>query len=460
MDGRILKRQKGQKGLYIATFGCQMNEYDSKRMEELLYPQYVRVDTPKDADLILINTCSIREKAEHKVYSLAGRFRKLKEKRPELIIGIGGCVAQQEGERLLKRLPYLDIVFGSHGIYRLSDTLNRIERGEGPFVLTDMGDEFKMPPIATPLPVPHPVKAFVTIMQGCDNFCTYCVVPYVRGREVSRPKEEIIEEVKRLVEAGAKDITLIGQNVNSYGIKGSSSRGSGAKSAFNTTFPELLREVAGIKGIKRLRFTTSHPKDFTDEIIEVMAEGLPHCNHLHLPVQSGSNHILKLMNRRYTRERYLKIIEEVKRRIPDVSITTDIIVGFPQETENDFNDTISLLKNVQYDQIFAFKYSPRPFTKALQFDGQIDEEVKSARLSTLLEVQREIGLKRFKRFEGRVVEVLVESQNPAREGELIARTTNNLVVNITASNDLIGRLINVFIEEASYHSMRGRALTP
>jgi len=438
--------ESAQKNLYIATFGCQMNEYDSKRMEQILYPEYVRVDNPELADLILVNTCSIREKAEHKVYSLVGRFKSLKKRKPELIIGVGGCVAQQEGGRLLKKLPHLDLVFGPQGIYRLPEAIKKIEQGQGPVICTEMVDSFDIPPVDSPMPTPSPVKAFVTIMQGCDNFCTYCVVPYVRGREVSRPKEDILKEVKSLVDSGVKDITLLGQNVNSYGKK----RGDG------TTFSQLLIEVSKIPGVERLRFTTSHPKDFTDDVIEAMCSGLPICDHLHLPIQSGSSRVLERMNRRYTREKYLDIVEKVRSRLPEVSITTDIIVGFPGETHEDFEDTLRLIKEVQYDQIFAFKYSPRPYTKAATFSHQVDETLKKERLSAVIELQKEIGLKRLSRFEGRVIKVLVEMENPSKQGELIARTTGNHVVNLCGSPDLIGQTIEVVVERACYHSLRGR----
>ena len=443
---RVFDMEAGAgKGVFITTFGCQMNEYDSKRMEEALYPEYRLVASPEDADIILINTCSIREKAEHKVYSLVGRYRALKHKRPELIIGVGGCVAQQEGERLIRRLPFLDLVFGPQGLYRLRDAIDEIEQGRGPVVLTDMEDAFEIPPPSRAMPTPSAFRAYVTIMQGCDNFCTYCVVPYVRGREVSRPKGDILKEIEALVASGVKDITLLGQNVNSYG----------KKQGLDTTFAGLLLEVAGMPGLERLRFTTSHPKDFTDDVIEAMATGPPVCDHIHLPVQSGSNRMLKRMNRKYTREHYLHIIHRIKDRLPDISITTDVIVGFPGETKQDFDDTISLLKEVQFDQIFSFKYSPRPFTAAAGFDDQIDEETKQERLSAVIELQKEIGLNRLSRFQGRVVEVLVESVNPNTPGELIGRTTGNHVVNFEGPEELVGKKTELLVERACYHSLRG-----
>ena len=355
-------------------------------------------------------------------------------------------MAQQEGERLIRRLPFLDLVFGPQGIYRLRDAIDEIEQGRGPVVLTDMEDAFEIPPPSRTMPTPSALRAYVTIMQGCDNFCTYCVVPYVRGREVSRPKGDILKEIEALVESGVKDITLLGQNVNSYG----------KKQGLDTTFARLLLEVAGIPGLERLRFTTSHPKDFTDDVIEAMATGPPVCDHIHLPVQSGSNRVLKRMNRKYTREHYLHIIHRIKDRLPDISITTDVIVGFPGETKQDFDDTISLLNEVQFDQIFSFKYSPRPFTAAAGFDDQIDEETKQERLSAVIELQKEIGLNRLSRFQGRVVEVLVESVNPNTPGELTGRTTGNHVVNFEGPEELVGKKTELLVERACYHSLRGR----
>ncbi|MEF3167838.1 MAG: tRNA (N6-isopentenyl adenosine(37)-C2)-methylthiotransferase MiaB [Deltaproteobacteria bacterium] len=434
------------KRLYIATLGCQMNEYDSLKMAQVLSQDYVVTDTPEDADLILLNTCSIREKAENKVYSLAGRFRLLKEKRPKLLVGVCGCVAQQEGARLLRRLPFLDLVFGPQGIYRLPEMLDAVRRGEGPCCDTRLMKDFVIPCLDPPVLVGGSVKASVTIMQGCDNFCTYCVVPYVRGRETSRPPEDIIREVKGLVEAGVKDITLLGQNVNSYGKKG----------AGFPDFPELLKRVAAIPGLFRLRFTTSHPRDISDALIRSFAEIPNLCEHLHLPVQSGSDRILSRMNRHYTREQYLEVIRRLRLACPSITFTTDVIVGFPGETDEDFEQTLSLLSQVEYDDIFAFKYSKRPFTRAADLDGQVQEEVKQERLEILLAHQRGIGLRRHERFVGQEVEVLVEGRSKADPNEFAGRTRGNHVVNFPSPTDCVGQCVTVPIIQASYHSLKGK----
>ncbi len=434
-----------RKKLYIATFGCQMNEYDSQQMAQILYRDYQLTTDPEDADVILINTCSIREKAENKVYSLVGRFRRLKEKNPDLIIGIGGCVAQQQGKTLFQKAPHIDMVFGPQGISHLPEMLNDVKTGHRQVCFTRLDRYYCIPFVNAPLPEPDPVRAFVTIMQGCNNFCTYCVVPYVRGREVSRPVEDIISEIKIVVKQGVKDVTLLGQNVNSYG--------TGQPDL--PDFAELLRTCSQIPGLKRLRFTTSHPKDLTRDVMKCFRD-LPNlCEHLHLPVQSGSTNVLKLMNRRYTREDYLRLIDELKTICPEITLTTDLIVGFPGETEKDFQQTISLLEKVQFDQIFAFKYSPRPFTRAAGFSGQVPEDVKKRRLSEVLDLQKDTGLRRYQSLEGKRLEVLVEGISKARPDELTARTRGNHVVNLPGPRSLIGHFVDVTIEKACYHSLRG-----
>ncbi len=434
-----------KKKLFIATFGCQMNEYDSQRMAQLLHNRYLLTERPEDADLILINTCSIREKAENKVYSLAGRYRKLKQKNPNLIIGIGGCVAQQEGERLLKRAPHVDFVFGPQGLYDLPELIKKAEESRTRSLAIDLIRDFQIPYIDAPLPEKNPVRAFVTIMQGCDNFCTYCIVPYVRGREISRPPEEIIAEIRAVVAEGAKDVTLLGQNVNSYGNKNKE----------YPSFAELLHMASKVEGLKRLRYTTSHPKDLSTEVMHCFAELEPLCEHLHLPVQSGSSRVLKLMNRRYTRDDYLRKVDELKKICPEITLTTDIIVGFPGETDEDFKHTLSLLKEVEFDQIFAFKYSSRPYTKASQMEDDVDEETKSERLTRVLELQNEIGLNRYRLLEGNKVEVLVEGKSKANENELTGHTRGNHVVNFPGPAHLIGKFVMVTIERACHHSLRG-----
>ena len=433
------------KKLYIATFGCQMNEYDSLKMAQLLQNEYVTVKGPEEADLVLVNTCSIREKAEHKLYSLVGRFRDLKSARPGLIIGVGGCVAQQEGERLLKGLPFLDIVFGPQGLYGLPDMIKAIEGGEGPICATGLGRDFAIPFIKGPLPEKRPVRAFVTIMQGCDNFCTYCVVPYVRGRETSRPPGDILAEAASLVDQGVKEITLLGQNVNSYGGKGGEGIG----------FAGLLKMVSQVPGLARLRFTTSHPKDLGIDVMECFRDVPNLGRHLHLPVQSGSDRVLRRMNRHYTRGEYLEKVGRLRDICPDITLTTDIITGFPGETDEDFSETLKLLKEVEFEQIFAFKYSPRPFTKAAGFKDRIPEDVKARRLNTILELQNNISLKRHEALCGANMDVLIEGPSKADPLELLGRTSGNHAVNLSGPKGLIGRMVTVRIEKAFCHSLRG-----
>ena len=431
------------KKVYVATFGCQMNEYDSQRMVQMLSSEYTPCSTPEEADFIIVNTCSIREKAENKVYSLIGRFKRLKQKRPGLRIAVTGCVAQQEGQKIQDRAPFVDIVAGPQEIYKLPQALKALEQGEPSITMVSLHDDFEIPKIDAPLPDKKPVKTFITIMQGCNNFCTYCVVPYTRGREVSRPLEDIMDEASKAICQGVKEITLLGQNVNSYGT------------GKNTDFSTLLRSLCTISGLKRLRFTTSHPKDLSQDIIDCFGELGPLCEHLHLPVQSGSNKILRRMNRKYTREHYLDIIKRLKHRCPQIVLTTDLIVGFPGEDQDDFEQTISLLKEVEFDQIFAFKYSPRPNTRAAQFDDQVDDKVKSERLTQILELQNKISLNKYSQLVGQTVEVLVERVNKGHEGQLAARTRGNHVVNFNGPQNLVGTFCQVLIEKASYHSLQG-----
>jgi len=409
----------------------------------MLSSQYDLCDSPETADLIIVNTCSIREKAEHKVYSLIGRFKPLKEKKPHLIIAVTGCVAQQEGEKIQERAPFVDIVAGPQGIYSLPTALTALEKNKSNIILTSLDNNFVIPKVDAPIPEKNPIKTFITIMQGCNNFCTYCVVPFTRGREISRPLPDIIDEAKRAVAQGVKEITLLGQNVNSYG-KG-----------VETSFATLLRSICNISGLKRLRFTTSHPKDLGQDIIDCFGDLEPLCEHLHLPVQSGSNSVLKRMNRKYTREHYLDIIARLKKKCPDIALTTDLIVGFPGESNTDFEQTLSLLKEVEFDQIFAFKYSPRPNTRAALFEDQIDEATKSSRLSQVLELQNSISLKRYNMMVGKTVEVLVEGISKGGNGQLSARTRANHVVNFEGPKELIGKFCDIIINKASYHSLSG-----
>jgi len=439
------------KKVYIRTFGCQMNEKDSEIVLSLLQPDFVPTEDPESADLILINTCSVREKPQHKVYSEIGRFKELKKKKPELLIGVMGCVAQQEGERIVERYPYVDIVLGTQAFYQIRQAIELRQREGRPVVLTELRPDFK-PPLVLGLNKSRRVKAFVNIMQGCDNFCTYCIVPYVRGREVSRPPEDILREIEYLVkEEGVKEVTLLGQNVNSYGLKEKS----------YGDFADLLERVSQIDGLLRIRFTTSHPKDLTEKLMRVIAENPKICKHIHLPLQAGSNKILKLMNRKYTREEYLAKVERLKELCPEIAITSDIIVGFPGETEEDFLQTLEMLERVRFQEIFSFKYSDRPFAVASNFKDKVPEEVKEERLKRVHETQAKITAEIYQSYVGKEVEVLVEGRSERDENQLTGRTTTNIIVNFTAPRlDLEGKLVKVLIESAGKHSLKGRYLSP
>ena len=383
--------------VYIKTFGCQMNEHDSEDILNLLASiDYQPTPDPQKADLILVNTCSVREKAEQKVYSLLGRLKRYK-KNGKIILGVGGCVAQQEGDKLLEKAPYVDIIFGTGNIHRLPELINTARSARKVQVATEFHEDFTRYPLPS-LPKPFQVKAFVTIMEGCDNFCSYCVVPFVRGREKSRPGAEIIKEVRGLVAAGVKEVTLLGQNVNSYG----------ATVAGELSFSGLVKELNKIEGLERIQFTTSHPKDLSDELIACFAEQPKLCPHIHLPLQSGSDRILRMMNRGYTREEYLLKIKKLRAACPEIGITTDFIVGFPGETEKDFQATLDIVNKIEYDEFFSFKYSDRPKTQASHFSDKLSEEEKACRLSILQDKQQSITLKKNRSLIGKTLAVLVE----------------------------------------------------
>jgi tRNA-2-methylthio-N6-dimethylallyladenosine synthase len=436
------------KHVYIETYGCQMNEHDSERMLRLLESfQYLETEDPKQADLILINTCSVREKPEHKVYSALGRFKKLKEEKGT-IIGVAGCVAQQEGNKLLDRVPYLDMVIGTHAIPMLPQLLQRIEVSEERVCEISFSQNGKYLEAVLPERPVGKVKSYVTIMQGCDHFCSFCIVPYVRGREKSRSSREIIEEVKHLAKMGVKEVCLLGQNVNGYG-KGLEEK---------ISFSELLERINEMEGIKRIRFTTSHPKDLSEELIQAFSKLPKLCEHIHLPFQSGSNKILKAMHRGYSRESYLEKIDCLKEVCPSIAISADVIVGFPGEDEEDFNATLDLMKRVQFDDLFSFKYSPRRGTRAAQFPDHIDEKVKQERLSILQTLQKEITIKKNQAFEGRVEEVLVEGRSKQSDQDVTGRTRSNKIANFEGDLSLFGKLVPVRITRAYPHSLRGESV--
>ena len=442
---------------YIETFGCQMNERDSEIMARMLAESdYTPTTDMKQADVIVINTCSIREKAEQKVYSLLGRLKKLKEKNPSLIISVAGCVAQQEGERLQARMPLVDIVLGPQQIYRLPELVRRASVDKKNHLAVKLTPDFEIPAYIPASPARTAVdhdretsfKKYVTVMQGCNNFCTYCVVPYTRGREISRSPDDIIAEINSLVEQGVKEVTLLGQNVNSYG------RGVDGRLRY-ITFPELLRRVNRINGIERIRFTTSHPKDLSPELISCFGELENLCPHFHLPVQSGSNAILRKMNRKYTIEGYLDKVIALRNVRPDIALTTDIIVGFPGETEEDFQATMNLLDEVRYQGAFSFKYSDRPQARSVAFADKVDERVKSRRLSALQARQDGISLEENAGYKDTIQAVMVEGQSKNGDGQWSGRSIGNLIVNFDGRDLCPGKTVDVRITEGLLHSLRG-----
>lgn len=422
-----------------------MNVHDSEQMVELLGGQgYKTTDDVEKADLIIFNTCSIREKAEQKAYSELGRCRKLKLRKPHLIIGISGCLAQQLGAKFFKRAPYLDLVFGTHNIHRLPEMISHVEAAGSRVVETSFHDSVRSLGILA-LPRNGSISAYVTVMQGCNNFCTYCVVPYLRGREESRKLQDIVNEVVALADYGIKEVTLLGQNVNSYGETVNGCSG----------FSTLLKEVGGIEGIKRIRFTTSHPKDLSEDIIRCFAEVDDLCEHIHLPVQSGSDNVIKKMGRYYTSGDYLDKVAELREVCPDISITSDIIVGFPGETEEDFQKTVDLMEKVRFDGLFSFKYSERDGTAAVKFDNKVSEDVKGERLQIVQSLQEKHTLERNRALEGGVEDVLVEGFSKNCRDDVMGRTRSNKIVNFKGSADIAGKTVPVKITKAYLHSLRG-----
>ena len=435
-----------QKRVHIVTMGCQMNVYDSEQMLRLLAPLNYRSTLRMDkADLILLNTCSIREKAEHKVYSFLGRVARMKRLRPDIIIGVGGCVAQQEGYRLAERAPHIDIVFGTFALGRLPSLIEQVKRQKRQIVDTNARAASEPLCVKGPVLKTERATAFVTIMQGCDNFCTYCVVPYVRGREVSRKPEEVLEEIRLLVENGIREVTLIGQNVNAYG----------QKNGHGCDFPALLERVNDIEDLHRIRFTTSHPKDLSERLIEAFYRLDKLAPHIHLPVQSGSDRVLRRMNRGYSRDVYLRKVENLRNVRPGIAITSDMIVGFPGEERVDFEATVDLVRQVGFDSLFLFKYSDRPNVPAAKFSDKVPEAVKGERFSTLLEVQSEFTQKKNRALVGTTQEVLVEGPSKKLPNQLTGRTYCNKVINFADGMARIGQILPVRVVEAFSHSLLG-----
>lgn len=431
---------------HLKTYGCQGNLADSEKINGILESVgYKKTDSDEKADLIIFNTCAIRENAENRVFGELGRIKSLKKSNPQLIMGLCGCMAQEEKvvDLIKKKYPQVDIVFGTHNIHNLPEYLENCYSNQGRVfeVYSIEGDIVEDVPVRRD----HNKKAWVNIMYGCDEFCTYCIVPYTRGKERSRLPEDIIKEVEQLANEGYIEITLLGQNVNAYG-KDFTDR--------NYTFADLLKDLNNTN-IKRIRFTTSHPRDLDDATIEAMARGGNIMPHLHLPVQSGSNEILKKMNRKYTKEEYLEKIEKLKKAIPSISITTDIIVAFPGESEEDFNETLDLVRKADFEGAYTFIFSPREGTPAAKLEDNLSKEVKKERLLTLNKLINEGYAKGNKRFEGEIVEVLVEGFSDKKD-TLTGYTPNNKLVNFVGKEELIGTLVNVKIEKAFSWHLRGK----
>ncbi|MCK5542652.1 MAG: tRNA (N6-isopentenyl adenosine(37)-C2)-methylthiotransferase MiaB [Desulfobacterales bacterium] len=446
---------------YIYTIGCQMNVYDSAKLLSVLkFLGYSETKSLEEADIVVCNTCTIRHKAQEKAYSFLGRLSKLKKKKPHLISVIAGCVAQQDGEKSLKRLPEIDIVLGTQSFSRFAELIDQVKSGRSNIVDIEPRETiFEVMPDASDVNQ-NEISRFVTIMQGCENFCTYCVVPYVRGKEKSRRPEAIIEEIEQLCKYGIQEVTLLGQNVNSYGIKEN-----------DISFAKLLKRVSSIDSMKRIRFATSHPKDLSDELIYAIRDLEKVCFHLHLPVQSGSDRILKRMNRGYTQKTYLEMITKLKKECPNIAISTDLITGFPSETREEFQETLNLMKAVEFDSVYAFSYSDRPITPAMKFDGKIDEAEKLSRLNELFELQKFYTEKNNKKLIGKIEPVLVEGKSKKKmkvEGEpvkefqniinttqMMGRTESNKIVHFQGCNIRPGMVIDVRIENAYPHSLWG-----
>lgn len=435
------------KKVFIKTFGCQMNEYDSNRMLDSLNDSHgvVATKVEAEADIILLNTCSVREKAQEKVFSQLGRWKHLKVKNPDLVIGVGGCVASQEGDAIMKRAPIVDMVFGPQTLHRLPKMYDDVKKTQTSSVDISFPEIEKFD--ALPKPKVEGVTAFVSIMEGCSKYCSFCVVPYTRGEEFSRPFDDVIAEVHSLTEQGIREVTLLGQNVNAYW--GPMHDGSMADLAL------LIRYVAEIEGIERIRYTTSHPLEFSDSLIEVYADVPKLVNHLHLPVQSGSDRILAAMKRRYKAADYIKIIEKIRKIRPDISLSSDFIIGFPGETDQDFEDTMQLIETIGYDLSFSFIYSPRPGTPASDVEDDVPMDVKKARLQRLQKRITEMMMEISHSMVGTVQTVLVDRRARKGDSQISGRTENNRVVNFDGDYALIGQFVDVEITEALPNSLRG-----
>jgi tRNA-2-methylthio-N6-dimethylallyladenosine synthase len=437
MEGLMPNRIK------IFTYGCQMNDLDSLKMySEFLNRGFTPARQTRDADVIIMNTCSVRQKAHEKAMSSLGRLKAHKERNPSLIIAVTGCVAQQEGLRIRERMPFVDIVLGTHQLHRLPDLIGQVLDSGIPVVETAFARCIPFMDIVPGSGVSdQPHRAYINIMQGCDNYCSYCIVPYVRGPEISRDCRSIIQEIQLHASRNVKEVFLLGQNVNSY-------RGG-------MSFPDLLRSIQDIQGIERIRFTTSHPKDMSSDLIACFRELPALCSHIHLPFQSGSDRVLSAMNRHYSGSSYLDLISRLRNARPDIAFSADVMVGFPGETEQDFQDTLALIRTVRFDVLYSFKYSPRPGTAAADIPDSVPAEVKEERLGTLQALQKEITLENNRRRTGAVYDVLVDGNSRKHHDQVHGRTTHNVIVNFPGESTLVGETVPVRITRANPNSLTG-----
>ena len=433
----------------VQTFGCQMNARDSEKLLGILQEIGYEPSESEEADIVVYNTCTVRENANLRVYGRLGQLRGLKRKNPHMIIALCGCMMQEKEvvEKIQKSYSFVDVVFGTYNIFKLAELLyNRWESGK---MVIDIWDSQKQVVEELPTVRKFPFKSGVNIMYGCNNFCTYCIVPYVRGREKSREPRDIIREIERLADDGVKEIMLLGQNVNSYG-----------KTLDNpVSFAQLLKEIEKIDGIKRIRYMTPHPKDFCEELLDVMSQSSKICNHIHFPLQSGSTRLLKAMNRQYTKEQYLNWVDKIREKLPDVSLTTDIIVGFPGETEEDFEDTLDVVRKAQFDSAYTFIYSKRTGTPAASMENQIPEDVVKERFNRLLETVGEVSHSISARYENTDTQVLVESLDDHEPGLVTGRMTNNMLVHFPGTADMIGKLVDVRLTECKGFYYMGKRKT-
>ncbi len=433
----------------IITFGCQMNEHDSETIAGMLQEKgCVETMSRDDSDITIINTCSVRENADKRFFGTLGQLKKLKEKNPEYVACVCGCMMQQQHiiDTIKSKYPWVDIIFGTHNIHRFPELLEKVYSEKKKIAETFEDSDQIVEGLPAKRLYKH--KSFVNIMYGCNNFCTYCIVPYTRGREKSRKPEDIVREITGLVADGVKEVTLLGQNVNSY-------RGAG-ESGSECDFADLIYMINDIEGLERIRFMTSHPKDLSDKLIQAFVDCEKLCNYIHLPVQAGSDSVLKRMNRKYTREKYLEVVERLRKAVPDIAISTDIIVGFPGETEEDFEQTLSLVRSVKYDSAFTFLYSVRQGTPAAEYEDQIPEEVKHQRFDRLVDAVNADSAEKNAAYKGRIERVLVEGVSKKNENTLTGRTEGFKLVDFEGGRELIGQMVNVEITEGKTFSLTGK----